>query len=234
MKYGKIYLIPCPLGEDSTEVIPGYVKSIVNSLDEFVVEDEKSARRYLKKMEISRPLQEINLQVLNEHTPQEDVSALLKPVLEGKNLGILSEAGCPAIADPGSDLVKAAHEKNIKVIPLVGPSSILLALMASGFNGQSFCFNGYLPKEKSDRIKKLKELESLVYKRDQTQLFIETPYRNQHLFEDIIKNCSASTMLCIACDLTLSSEFIRTMTVTDWKKNVPDLNKRPAIFLLYK
>jgi len=234
MNYGKIYLIPCPLGENSVEVIPAYVKAIINSLDEFVVEDEKSARRYLKKMEISRPLQEINLQTLNEHTPKEEVSALLKPVLEGKNLGILSEAGCPAIADPGSDLVKAAHEKNIKVIPLVGPSSILLALMASGFNGQSFCFNGYLPKEKHERIKKLRELETLIYKKDQTQLFIETPYRNRNLFDDIVSSCSASTLLCIACNISLPDEFIRTRTIAEWKRNIPEINKRPAIFLLYK
>lgn len=234
MKNGKIYLIPCPLGENSPEVIPEYVKTITRSINDFVVENEKSARRFLKMVEMEKPLQEIQLQTLNEHTPKENIKELLKPVLEGRNLGVISEAGCPAVADPGSDLVSAAHRNNIQVVPLVGPSSILLALMGSGFNGQSFCFHGYLPKEKNERIRKLKDIESIAHKKDQTQLFIETPYRNMQLLEDVLNHCSGSTLLCIACDLSLPSEFIRTKSISDWKKQLPSINKRPAIFLIYK
>jgi len=172
--------------------------------------------------------------LLNQHTPVQEISGYLNSISEGKNIGIISEAGCPGIADPGADVVKMAHEKNIQVVPLVGPSSIFLALMASGFNGQNFAFNGYLPKERPDRIKKIKELERLAQQKDQTQLFIETPYRNTHMLEDILTSCEGSTKLCIACDITLSTEYIKTKTIAAWKKQVPDINKRPTIFLIYK
>jgi len=233
---GVLYLIPTILGDtaETADVIPAKINRIINTIDEYIVENEKSARHYLKKMGIQKPLQEITLHLLNQHTPVQEISGYLNSISEGKNIGIISEAGCPGIADPGADVVKMAHEKNIQVVPLVGPSSIFLALMASGFNGQNFAFNGYLPKERPDRIKKIKELERLAQQKDQTQLFIETPYRNTHMLEDILTSCEGSTKLCIACDITLSTEYIKTKTIAAWKKQVPDINKRPTIFLIYK
>ncbi len=230
---GILYLIPTTLG-DTADVIPVKVNQIINTIDEYIVENEKSARHYLKKIGIQKPLQEIILHTLNQHTEPQEISGYLKSISSGKNIGIISDAGCPGVADPGAEVVKLAHQKNITVIPLVGPSSILLALMASGFNGQSFTFNGYLPKERGERIKKLKDLEKSAQQKNQTQLFIETPYRNMHLLEDIIANCDGRTPLCIACDITLPTEFIKTKSVGEWKKQIPDLNKRPAIFLIYK
>lgn len=233
---GTLYLIPTLLGDtaETADVIPVKVNQVINTIDEYIVENEKSARHYLKKMGIQKPLQEIVLHLLNQHTDSAVVSGYLKAIEQGKNVGIISEAGCPGVADPGAEVVKIAHQRNITVCPLVGPSSILLALMASGFNGQSFAFNGYLPKERNERIKKLKELEKLVYQRNQTQLFIETPYRNAHLLGDIVAVCDSKTLLCIACDITLPTEFIKTKTVAEWKKFLPDISKRPAIFLIYK
>lgn len=233
---GFLYLIPTTLGEtaETADVIPVKVNQIINSIDEYIVENEKSARHYLKKMGIQKPLQEIILHPLNQHTESKEISNYLNSIDLGKNIGIISEAGCPGVADPGAEVVKLAHEKNIKVVPLVGPSSILLALMASGFNGQNFAFNGYLPKERNERIKKIKDLEKLVKEKNQTQLFIETPYRNMHLLEDILSSCDNRTLLCIACDITLSTEFIKTKSVFNWKKQIPDINKRPTIFLIYK
>jgi 16S rRNA (cytidine1402-2'-O)-methyltransferase len=232
---GILYLIPTTLGDtaETADVLPIKVNAVINTIDEYIVENEKSARHYLKKMGIQKPLPEIVLHPLNQHTPPTDISGYLKNLKAGKNIGVISEAGCPGVADPGAEVVRLAHEQNIKVVPLVGPSSILLALMASGFNGQSFCFHGYLPKERPDRIKKIKELERMAQK-GQTQLFIETPYRNMHLLEDLLANCDSRIRLCIACDVTLPSEFIKTKMIADWKKNVPDLNKRPAIFLMHK
>nr|MBA3706349.1 SAM-dependent methyltransferase [Bacteroidota bacterium] len=203
---------------------------IINTIDEYIVENEKSARHYLKKLGIQKSLQEIILHPLNQHTPAQEISAYLNSISLGKNIGIISEAGCPGIADPGAEVVKAAHEKHITVVPLVGPSSIFLALMASGFNGQQFTFNGYLPKERAERIKKIKELERLAQK-EYTQLFIETPYRNVNMLEDILASCNGATRLCIACDITLPTEFIKTKTISSWKKQIPDISKRPAIFL---
>lgn len=233
---GILYLIPTTLGDtaETADVIPVKVNTIINTIDEYIVENEKSARHYLKKIGIKKPLQEIILHPLNQHTEAKDISTYLNSIALGKNIGIISEAGCPGVADPGAEVVKSAHQKNIQVIPLVGPSSILLALMASGFNGQSFTFNGYLPKERSERIKKIKDLERLAQQKDQTQLFIETPYRNAHLLDDILTTCDGKTPLCIACDITLPTEFIKTKTVAAWKKEIPDLNKRPTIFLIYK
>lgn len=230
---GTLYLIPTTLGDtaETADVIPIKVRAIINQIDEYIVENEKSARHYLKKMGIQKPLQEIILHPLNEHTPAQNIAGYLKSITEGKNMGIISEAGCPGVADPGAEVVAIAHKRNIQVIPLVGPSSILLALMASGFNGQSFTFHGYLPKERTERIKKIKELEKAAQK-GQTQLFIETPYRNLHLLEDLLGSCSGTSLLCIACDITLPTEFIRTKSVNDWKKQLPDIHKKPAIFAM--
>lgn len=233
---GILYLIPTTLGDTAEvlDVIPQKVNAVINTIDEYIVENEKTARHYLKKIGIQKPLQEITLYTLNQHTNPSDIATYLNPIAAGKNMGVISEAGCPGVADPGAEVVKLAHEKNIKVVPLVGPSSILLSLMASGFNGQNFAFNGYLPKERGDRLKKLKELETLVFKKNQTQLFIETPYRNMHLLEDLIAGCDKQLKLCIACDVTLETEFIQTKTVAAWAKQLPEINKRPAIFLLGK
>ena len=233
---GILYLIPTTLGEtaETADVLPIKVNEIINTIDEYIVENEKSARHYLKKMGIKKSLQEIILHPLNQHTGSVDLSVYLKSIYLGKNIGVISEAGCPGVADPGADVVKMAHANHITVVPLVGPSSILLGLMASGFNGQSFTFNGYLPKERGERIKKIKDLERLAQQKDQTQLFIETPYRNMHILDDILSNCEAKTKLCIACDITLSTEFIKTKTVFDWKKQIPDIAKRPTLFLIYK
>src|ERR1019366_1312990 len=191
---GILYLIPTTLGDttETADVIPVKINEIINTIDEYIVENEKSARHYLKKIGIKKSLQEIILHPLNQHTEAKEMSGYLNSIALGKNIGIISEAGCPGIADPGAEVVKVAHQKNIKVVPLVGPSSLLLALMASGFNGQNFTFNGYLPKERSERIKKIKELEKLAQQKNQTQLFIETPYRNMHLLEDILANCDRS------------------------------------------
>ncbi len=236
MSKGTLYLIPTTLGEtaETADVLPIKINQIINEIDEYIVENEKSARHYLKKMGIKKPLQEIILHPLNQHTKPIEISTYLNAINEGKNIGIISEAGCPGVADPGSEVVRLAHLNNIKVVPLVGPSSILLALMASGFNGQSFAFHGYLPKERADRIKKVKEIEKLIYKNSQTQLFIETPYRNMHLLEDLLASCEGKTRLCIACDISLASEFIKTKSIGEWKKQIPDINKRPTLFLIYK
>ena len=234
-KKGKLYLIPTTLGEiDPIATIPAQVYSVINDIDEYLVENEKWARQYLKKLGIKKPLQEIILHPLNKHTDNTMLSLSMKCLSEGKNLGIISEAGCPGIADPGADAVKIAHQNNIEVVPLVGPSSILLALMASGFSGQSFAFHGYLPIERSERVKKIKDLEKLAVTQHQTQLFIETPFRNNHMMEDLLKHCQPQTLLCVAVDITLPTEMIKTKAVVEWKKNIPELHKRPAIFLLYK
>ena len=232
---GILYLIPTTLGDtaETADVIPVKIHTIINQIDEYIVENEKSARHYLKKIGLQKPLQGIILHPLNQHTPSQEIAGYLASINSGKSIGIISEAGCPGVADPGAEVVAIAHERNIKVVPLVGPSSILLSLMASGFNGQQFSFNGYLPKERAERIKKLKELEKAAQK-GQTQLFIETPYRNMHLLEDILTTCADTTSLCIACDITLPGEFIKTRRVAEWKKQVPDIAKKPTIFLIYK
>ena len=231
---GTLYLIPVPLGDtaETADVIPVKVSRVINTIDEYIVENEKTARQYLKKMGLQKPLQELVLHPLNQHTQPHEIAGYLRSASEGKNIGVLSEAGCPGVADPGAEVVKLAHEKDIPVVPLVGPSSILLSLMASGFNGQSFAFNGYLPKERPERIRRIKELEKLALQRNQTQLFIETPYRNMHLLEDLLAHCDRQTKLCIACDISLPTEFIKTQTIAAWKNKLPELNKRPTIFLL--
>jgi len=231
---GKLYLIPSSLSEDHTAVLPQSALEIVTTLDEFIVENEKTARHFLKAIGIKTPLQTLTLHTLNEHTNPNEISKLIEPLVSGKNIGLLSEAGAPAVADPGSDLVRLAHEKDIQVIPLIGPSSIILALMASGLNGQSFSFAGYLPKEKNERLKKLKELERQAVSKNQTQIFIEAPYRNQHLLEDMLSGLDKTTLVCVACNITANDEFIKTKSIEEWRKAVPEINKKPTVFLIGK
>lgn len=233
-KFGTLYLVPVTLGADNiTSVLPPDVVSIVQKLDVFIVESEKSARHFLSTIKTLKPVRELALHLLNEHTDDKDVSVLLKPLLAGQDVGLMSDAGCPGIADPGAKLVALAHQKNIKVIPFVGPSSILLSLMASGLNGQQFAFLGYLPVDKQARNLRLKEIEKRSLTHKETQIFIETPYRNQHMLEAILSTCHPNTKLCIACNISLSTEMIATKTVTSWKQSpLPDLHKRPTVFLL--
>jgi 16S rRNA (cytidine1402-2'-O)-methyltransferase len=232
---GSIYLIPTTLGGDSVEsVIPQNVNTLVLDIKHYIVENIRSARRFLKKVDRTINIDELTFYELNKHTKRRDIENFLKPALKGQDVGIISEAGCPGVADPGADIVKIAHEKNIRVIPLTGPSSILLSLMASGMNGQNFAFIGYLPIKRPEKIKKILEIEQYSNTKKQTQIFIETPYRNAKLLEDILKVCGDNTRLCIACDITLESEYIKTKTVKNWKNSFPNINKRPTIFLLLK
>ncbi len=234
MKIGTLYLIPVTLGDDNiSKVLPADVLSIAQQLDTFVVESEKSARHFLSTIKTIKPVRELTLNLLNEHTEDKDVAGLLTPLLAGKDVGLMSDAGCPGIADPGAKLVELAHQKGVRVVPFVGPSSIVLSLMASGLNGQQFAFLGYLPIDKALRNQKLKEIEKRSLSHKETQLFIETPYRNQHMLEAILAVCQPNTRLCVACDISLSTEMIITKTIASWKKNpLPELHKRPTVFLL--
>lgn len=230
-----LYLLPVTLGDTPIEkVLPAHNKEIIISIEHFIVEDIRSARRFLKKVDRNINIDELTFYPLNKHTSPEDISGYLKPLQEGQPMGVISEAGCPAVADPGADVVAIAQRKNLRVVPLVGPSSIILSVMGSGFNGQSFAFHGYLPIEPSERIKRIKALEQRVYAEDQTQLFIETPYRNLKMMEDILKNCRPQTKLCVAANITCENEFIKTKTVKEWQGKLPDINKIPCIFLIYK
>ncbi len=231
---GKLYLIPTPISDRNIDwVIPNAVRQSIQQLAYYIVERPKTARQFLKRIACKTPLQDMHMDTLNEHTRTSELQLLLQPLLAGNDVGLLSEAGCPAIADPGSGLIRLAHENNIAIIPLIGPSSILLALMASGLNGQQFCFNGYLPIEKYARAHTIKELENRSRNHDQTQIFIEAPYRNQGLLEQIIQTCLDHTDLCIAAHLTSTNEMIRTQTIIEWKKKLPDIHKTPTIFLLH-
>src|SRR5659263_410926 len=230
---GNLYLIPTTLGEsDTTRVIPSEVSDIVKGISYFIVENIRTARRYLRKMDPTLNIDNLTFFELNQHTDSQVTEEYLNPILQGFDVGIISEAGCPGIADPGAEVVKQAHLKQIKVIPLVGPSSILLSLMASGMNGQNFAFIGYIPVKSAERVKAIKEIERRSGVEKQTQIFIEAPYRNTQLINDLINTLNDQTRLCIACDITLNTEYIKTQTVVQWKKGVPDLNKRPAIFLI--
>lgn len=223
------------MGETNFDrILPAHNTEIISSLKHFIVEDIRSARRFLKKANPQIVIDDLTFYVLNQHTTAAEISTFIKPMHVGNDMGVISEAGCPAIADPGADVVAIAQSQHFKVVPLVGPSSILLALMASGFNGQSFAFTGYLPVQPADRVKALKKLESRIYSENQSQLFIETPYRNMKMVEEILSTCQPTTKLCIAADITLETEFIVTKTVKEWKGKLPDLNKRPTIFILYK
>jgi 16S rRNA (cytidine1402-2'-O)-methyltransferase len=229
---GKLFLVPAPLGEDATHVIPEYVKQEVFQLKHFIVEREKTARRYLKTIGYPHSLDTLTLFALNEHTPQQDLAAYIKPLEEGISMGLISEAGCPGVADPGAPIVAMCHNLGIQVIPFVGPSSILLSLMASGMNEQNFAFVGYLPVKDPERKKEIQRLELLSQKSGQTQIFIETPYRNHQLLKDLIANCREHTKLCIAVDITLPSEQILTQPIKNWKHAKIEMNKKPAVFLL--
>ena len=233
-RLGALYMIPVTLGDDRLSyVLPQEVMALARKLDHFVVENEKSARLFLSNLKTEKPVREINMQVLNEHTDAKDIPALLSPLLAGHDLGMLSEAGCPGIADPGAALAEAAHRKGIRVSPLVGPSSILLGLMASGFNGQQFTFLGYLPSDKNARITKLKEIEKRSQQRKETQIFIETPYRNQHMLEDILAHYGDATKLCVASNVSLENELIISKPIAEWKKMGPlDLHNQPTVFLI--
>ena len=230
-----LYLIPTPLGAPDTPCLLPHEQTQITGLTDFVVEAEKTARAHLKHLGITTPIRELNLQTLNEHTDLKTLPELLKPLQEGRSMGILSEAGCPAVADPGANLVALAHRQGYEVRPLVGPSSLLLALMASGANGQNFAFKGYLPSEKSERIAALKSLEQRSRQQNETQLFIETPYRNDALLADALETLYPETRLCTATDLSLPTQEIISQTVAAWRKlkTLPNLKKRPTIFVLH-
>ncbi|MEQ1526101.1 MAG: SAM-dependent methyltransferase [Gallionella sp.] len=234
MTFGTLYLIPCTLGDTPAEqVLPQHTIHIARNLSYFVVEQAKTARQFLSALKPVQPIQSLHMENLNEHTTQNELVGLLAPLLAGNDVGIISEAGCPGIADPGAGLVELAHRKGIRVIPLVGPSSILLALMASGLNGQCFAFHGYLPIEEAERKKSIATLEAESAKCNQTQLFIETPYRNEKLLGALLATCRPQTRLCIAADITLPDEQIVTRSIAQWKTQaLPQLNKRPCMFLL--
>jgi len=231
---GTLYLIPCTLGDTPAgQVLPQHVIDIARKLKHFVVEQPRTARQFLSALKHEQPIQSLHFATLNEHTAAKELADLLAPLLAGEDVGIISEAGCPGIADPGADLVNLAHRSGIRVVPLVGPSSILLALMASGLNGQCFAFHGYLPIAEADRNKTIASLEAESARRNQTQMLIETPYRNEKMFGALLSHCRPQTLLCVASDITLPTEQIRTCTVAQWKSlPMPQLNKRPSLFLL--
>lgn len=230
---GKLYLMPSLMGEvEPLEVLPMAAKKVLDLADSYIVENEKSARAFIKRVFPSKNQGELNIYVLNKYTDPADIPGFLTPCLHGEHMALISEAGAPGIADPGADVVQIAHEKNIRVVPLVGPSSILMAMMASGMNGQNFAFTGYLPIENHLRVKRLKSLEKQSEKFGQSQIFMETPYRNEKLFSDLIKTCKPTTRLCIAREISLASEYIKSMPISWWKNNKPDLQKKPAIFII--
>lgn len=230
---GKLYLIPTPLGDGSLDrILPSYNKEIVENINHFIAENEKTARRFIKQFLPDKKQSELKFHVLNKHTEAGEFYTFLEACEKGFDMGLLSEAGCPGVADPGARIVSMAHQKNIQVIPLVGPSSIILAMMASGMNGQNFSFIGYLPIDKNERKNSLKQIERISSEQNQAQIFIETPYRNNKLLEDLKKHLHPQTRLCIACELTLPTEYIRTKTIGDWKKENPELHKKPAIFII--
>lgn len=232
---GTLYFIPVPLAEGTTpqQVLPAEVIQRMHSLRHFIVENEKTARQFLSASGHPLPIRELTLSVLDKDTPPKDLPKLLQPLQQGTDMGLMSDAGCPGIADPGAALAAVAHQKGIRVTPLIGPSSLLLALMASGLNGQRFTFLGYLPSDKAERIKTIKGIEFDARKQQATQLFIETPYRNQHVLEDLVANLQAQTRLCVACNITAQDELIVTKTVADWKKSpLPEVHKKPTVFLL--
>lgn len=232
---GKLYLIPTTLGDtEPLEVMPLSVKKVVEQLDHFIVENEKSARRFIKRITPTKSQPSLELMLLDKYSDDLETKNYLDACEKGISVGLLSEAGVPAVADPGASIVKLAHQKGIQVVPLVGPSSILLAIMASGMNGQSFAFNGYLPIDKSDRKKAIRDLEKLSKEKNQSQLFIETPYRNEKMLDDLRATLSPDTRVCVACDITLPTEYIKTLTVKEWKHVKTDLHKRPAIFIIHK
>ena len=232
---GKLYLIPNTLGDSNPmDVLPQTVQRAIELMDTFIVENEKDARKFIKNICPEKVQASLKLSSLNKRTEKSEHFAMIKPCLEGQDIGLMSDAGCPGVADPGAAIVKLAHENGIQVIPLVGPSSILLAVMASGMNGQSFAFNGYLPIDKDEKKATLKTLEKLSVDKNQSQLFIETPYRNNKMLEDLLQILNPATLICVAADITLSTEYIKTMRVSEWKKAKVDLHNRPCIFIIHK
>jgi 16S rRNA (cytidine1402-2'-O)-methyltransferase len=233
--FGTLYLIPVMLGDNlPDEVLPASVLRAVALIDDYVVENSKTARKFIKAICPEKQQSILNLFELNKHTDEKDIQSFIHPLLEGKNMGLMSDAGCPGVADPGAVIVALTHQKGIKVVPMVGPSSILLSLMGSGMNGQSFTFNGYLPIGKSEKRTMLKNLEKWSFERNQSQIFIETPYRNNQLIEEMTQVLHPNTSLCVACDLTLPTEIMLTKPVSFWKKHKIDLHKRPCIFIIHK
>lgn len=234
MTAGTLYLIPVPLADEAgAKSFTPYLVETINHLDEYIVENEKTARRFLKQAGLNIPQSQLTIHDYGKHHRGGDQTEFFGGLMAGKDVGLMSEAGCPGVADPGADIVAEAHRKGIKVVPLVGPGSILLALMASGFSGQSFCFHGYLPIDKTERAKRIKELEVQAVRLKQTQLFIETPFRNNPMLQELLRTCNPATRLCIACNLTAADEMVKTQTIAAWKKQPPDLHKKPAIFLLF-
>ena len=232
---GTLYLIPTTLGESNPDdVLPQTVKRAIECIDCYIVENEKTARKFIKSILPEKIQSSLLLSSLNKHTDKTEINDMIKPLLQGINVGLMSEAGCPGVADPGAVIVKLAHENGIQVVPLVGPSSILLAMMGSGMNGQSFAFNGYLPIDKSDKKTAIKSFEKLSFDKNQSQIFIETPYRNNKFLEDLIQTLQPNTHLCVAADITLPSEYIKTMKISDWKKTKIDLHNRPTIYIIHK
>ncbi|WP_299173891.1 SAM-dependent methyltransferase [uncultured Allomuricauda sp.] len=230
---GKVYLIPTALGDNAPlEVLPISIKRAIENIDHYIVENEKTARRFIKRISPSKAQPSLHIETLNKFTDPAIIPTYLDPCISGHNIGILSEAGCPGIADPGASVVKVAHEKRIQVVPLIGPSSILMAMMSSGMNGQNFAFNGYLPIDTSERKAMIKNLERLSKEKGQSQIFMETPYRNDKLLKELTKTLHKSTRLCIASDITLPTEFIQTKSVHEWNEITLDLNKRPTIFII--
>jgi 16S rRNA (cytidine1402-2'-O)-methyltransferase len=232
---GTLFLIPCTLGDTTPlEVLPLLVKKAIEEIDIFIVENEKNARRFIKSICPKKSQPSLIFSVINKYTDNTEIPDMLIPCLQGLNIGVISDAGCPGIADPGAAVVEQAHIKGIKVVPLVGPSSILLAMMASGFNGQNFSFNGYLPIDKGERKLEIKRLERLSVEQNQSQLFIETPYRNNQMLESLMSTLHPQTHICVACDITLTTEYIKTHTANDWKKIKVDFHKRPTLFIIQK
>jgi 16S rRNA (cytidine1402-2'-O)-methyltransferase len=233
MKKGKLFLIPSPLGEiDFSMIFPVYNSNVIQDIDHFIVEELRTGRRFIKKLGMKKPIEQLEFYLLNEHTKPKECEGLLKPCLEGKDVALLSEAGTPCVADPGNVVVAQAHRLGIETVPLVGPNSILMALMGSGFNGQNFAFNGYLCRDRKDREKELKFFESILRKSGQTQIFIETPYRNNHFFQSMLEVCDENTKICLATNVATPEQSIRTKTIAQWKKEQVDIHKQPTVFLL--
>lgn len=234
MQNGTLYLIPVPLAEEAAhKTFTPYLVDTINQIDTYIVENSKTARKFLKEAGLKTPQKDLIVHDYDKQAQKESVASFFKELSAGKDVGLMSEAGCPGVADPGANIVAEAHKRGIKVVPLVGPSSILLALMASGFNGQSFAFWGYLPIDKEQRSKRIKDLDLSASRYKQTQIFIETPFRNNQMLDEVLKSCKPHTQLCIACNLTGEDEFIKTQSIYNWRKEEIDLHKKPAIFLLY-
>ena len=234
MNKGKLFLIPTVISEGTEDlVISPQIRDIISELDYFLVENVRTSRRYISKLNLGLTIEDLRFEKLDKNTNESEVLDLLKSLETGKDIGVLSESGCPGIADPGSLAVKMAHQKGAQVIPLSGPSSIFLALMASGFNGQSFVFHGYVPIDQKERVDKIRKMEKDAHQKNQTQIFMDTPYRNQKLFEDILKNSSPASQLSVARDITGEKEMVVTKSIKDWKKEKIDLHKTPVIFSLF-